>query len=80
MQVIHATAEVIDKNHAFCKSNFIAVLIAGAAAPIFGILNDIVGIRINSAIAMFSLAGVGFFMANFEIYTDVQKFWYLLAA
>ena len=79
VQVIHASEGILDHNHAFCKSNFVAVLIAGVLAPFFGILNDFIGIRVNSVICMFSMAGLSVFMANFEIYSDVTKFWYLIS-
>ena len=80
MQVIHTCAQVIDRNHAFCKGNLAANFIAGLVSPLFGLMNDWLGIRVHSAIAMFALSTLGLFMTQFEIYSDLSKFWYLLAA
>ena len=75
--MIHTCAVTLDKNHSFCKANLIAVLTAGLLSPLIGLYNDYVGIRVNSVIAMAALAGVSFFIAKFEIYTDFTKFWFL---
>jgi len=80
VQVIHTCADVIDKDHAFCKNNFLALIIAALVSPIFGTLNDYFGIRVNSIITMAALAILGFFTAKFEHQTSVSKFWYLLVA
>jgi hypothetical protein len=66
VQVIHTCADVIDKDHTFCKNNFIALVIVGAISPFFGILNDYGGLKLNSSIAMASLAILGIFTAKFE--------------
>ena len=63
VQVIHACAQELDKNHTFCKSNLIAVSISAALSPLFGLMNDYLGIRVNSFIGMLALSAVSFFMA-----------------
>jgi len=78
--VIHSCGLVIDKSHAFCKANLIANLTAATLSPIFGLFNDQGSIRINSAIGMLALSILGFFTAHFELYSDLNKIWYLIAA
>ena len=78
--MIHACAQVLDKDHTFCKYNLIAVAISAVLSPVFGLMNDWVGIRVNSVIGMLALSAVSFFMAQFEIFTNFKKFWFLLAA
>jgi len=70
----------MDKNHTFCKANLVAVLAAAILSPLFGLFNDWVGIRINSAIGMAALAIISIVMGQFELYKDFSKFWLLLAA
>ena len=55
---------IIDKDHIFCKNNFISLLTAGLASPFFGILNDMVGIRVNSAIGMVALACIAVYTVH----------------
>ena len=78
MQVITSSSKELDKEHRFCKANFVANLAAGLVCPIFGAMNDWMGVRVNSAICMLSLAILGFLLASFELYTDLNKLWYLI--
>lgn len=80
VQVIHACAQELDRNHSFCKANLLAVAVSALVSPLFGLCNDYVGIRVNSVIGMLALSAVSFFMAQFEIFTNFKKFWFLMAA
>ena len=80
VQVIHTSADVIDKDHAFSKGNFLALIITSMLSPLFGLSNDYAGIRVNSIIAMATLAVLGFFTSELEDYTSQNKFWYLFVA
>ena len=64
VQVIHSCVMIIDKDHIFCKNNFISLLTAGLASPFFGLLNDMVGIRVNSAIGMVALACIAVYTVH----------------
>ena len=70
----------MDKNHTFCKANLVAVIVAAIFSPLFGLLNDWVGIRINSVIGMVALAIISLIMGKFEFYKDFSRFWFLIAA
>ena len=80
VQVIYTCANVIDKNHAFCKSNFFTLLIAGFLSPLFGLSNDWLGARVNSVIIMGALATLSLYSAKFVDKTELNKFSYLLAS
>lgn len=79
VQVIHACAQQLDQNNSFCTANLIAVLTAAALSPLFGLSNDWIGIRVNSAICMAALSIISLFMAQFEVQTDVRKLWFMVA-
>ena len=53
---IHECATIIDKNDQFCLNHLIALLIAGLVSPLFGLLNDWLGIRVNNIISMILLS------------------------
>ena len=55
-------------------------MITAAISPLFGLLNDYIGIRVNNIIPLIALAILGFFTGKFEDSTSMNKFWYLLVA
>ena len=54
------------------------MLIVGVLAPIFGIFNDYFGVRINIFFGMIGLAVLTVFMARFELFSNITKFFFLL--
>ena len=55
------------------------MLIVGVLAPIFGIFNDYFGVRINIFFGMVGLAVLTVFMARFELFDNITKFFFLLS-
>ena len=80
VRVITTCSHELDKSHAFCHSNFTALIIAGCLAPLFGIMNDLLGIRVNIAIGMFAMCVVSLLVTGLELYGEMAQFWFLVCA
>lgn len=77
--VIHQCTEILDKNHTFCRNTLIATLTAGLLAPLFGLSNDVLGIRFNSTLGALALACCAFCVAWYDIFNDLSNATFLVA-
>ena len=71
VRVITTSGAELDKGQDFCRSNLWALLIAGFMAPIFGITNDLLGIRVNNTIGMFAMCMLSLLVTWYELYGSI---------